>query len=80
VKLEGLSLSSSYFPGPMTEIDVLIAHMTPLPSSSNEHHSPAVTVPDGDRQDETQDIGLESMRTGKTATRIACTVLPVPLH
>jgi hypothetical protein len=63
----------------MTEIDDLTTpHDSSLPSSSNEHHSPAVIVADGDRQDETGDIGLESMRTGKTATRIACTVLQVP--
>src|SRR5215217_2176268 len=48
------------------------------PSSSNEHRSPGGIAPDADRQDETGDIGLESMRTRKTATRIACTVLPVP--
>jgi len=35
-------------------------------------------VADADRQDETEDIELESMKPRKTATRIACTVLPVP--
>ena len=34
-------------------------------------------VADADRQDETEDIELESMKPRKTATRIACTVLPV---
>jgi hypothetical protein len=40
----------------------------------NEHHSPAIILPDADRQDETKDIGLESMRTRKTGGR--CSLLP----
>jgi hypothetical protein len=75
----GVDISSVAFLGPLVENLLVQTLRQPLiSSSSNEHHSPAVTVPDGDRQEETRDIGLESMRTRKTATRIACTVLPVP--
>jgi len=62
----------------MPEIEDLTPHTTPLPSSSNEHLPRVVLVPNADRQDGTEDIGLECMRTRKTAMRIACTVLQVP--
>jgi hypothetical protein len=40
----------------------------------NEHHSPAIILPDADRQDETKYIRLESMRTRKSGGR--CSLLP----
>jgi hypothetical protein len=57
------------FVGPLAQplLKQTSRRLTPLhtlsPSSSNEHYSRAGIEPDGDRQDETQDIGLESMRT-----------------
>ena len=69
----GVDISSVAFLGPLLEnllVSTLRQPLSPSPSSSNEHHFPAVIVPDGDRQDETEDNRLESMRTRKTATRI----------
>jgi hypothetical protein len=63
----------------MTEIDDLTTHATSPPAPPTSI-IPAGIVPDGVQQEETGDIELESMRTRKTATRIACTVLPVPDH
>jgi hypothetical protein len=74
-----VDISSVAFLGPLVEnLLVQTLRQSLFSSSSNDNYSPAVIVPDADRQEETEDIGLESMRTGKTATRIACTVLPVP--
>jgi hypothetical protein len=74
-----VDISSVAFLGPLVENLLVQTLRQPLiSSSSNERYSPAVIVADADQQDETQDIGLESRKPRKTATRIACTVLPVP--
>ena len=77
----GLKGSPSLLPSPPPDDRDRRPHHPHDPSSSAPPTSiipQAVIVAVADRQDETQDIGLESMRSRKTATRIACTVLPVP--
>jgi hypothetical protein len=77
---ERACLSSSCSRRLKTYIDDLTTHTIPNLQLLHEHYSPAGIVPNGDRLEETGDIGLESMKPRKTATRIACTVLSVQYH
>ena len=79
----GVDISSVAFLGPLVENLLLQALRQSLFSSSSyDNYSPAVIVPDGDRQEETRDIGLESMRTGKQprGSPVRFYQYPVPYH
>jgi hypothetical protein len=61
-----------------TYIDDLTTHTIPNLQLLHEHYSPAGIVPNGDRQEETGDIELESRKPRKTATRIDSKLLEYP--